>query len=71
MSQHVMYFQEEYLVLACVLRTSQKMKFVHVDGTDITLCWCENTWVENHIEIVHDIIFFLNFTWWFFNLWVI
>jgi len=58
MLQHVLYFQEECLVLACVLRTSQKMKFVNLDGTNITLCGFENTCIENHVEIVHDVNFF-------------
>jgi hypothetical protein len=61
---HVMYFQEEYLVLPCVLRTCQKMKFVHRDGTDITLCGCESTQDENDTEILHDMIFLiLHFLW--------
>jgi len=56
-----MYFQEEYSVLPCAPRTIKKMKFVHLYGTDITLCECENTWVENGNEIVHDMNLFLNF----------
>jgi hypothetical protein len=62
MSQHTMYFQEECSVLPCVPRTIKKMKFVHLDGTDITPCGCENTRIQNGIEIVHDSNLFLNFT---------